>query len=415
MKKNSLLGNTAFLILLQGVGYIIPFISFPFLTNVLQEDGYGRLNAALTIIQYIAMGTDFGFNISASKKISENRENTSAVKDIFWHTMYAKLIILLMLLLLSIAFIFAIKPLRPIIYLYIYMLPQAVGSMLFPLWYFQGLEYIKFSSFISLLGKLITLPLLVLYVRSFEDIGAAAFIISIPLLCSFFMSLPVLYTHNILKPIRLNFKEVYLAISESVPFFFGNLAIHIYILSTPLILSLFSTYGEVGYYSATDKIRSAVVGVIILLGQSIYPRVIFWFKYDKKAYVDFIRFIVIVQLPFSILLSAVFYWLMPIFVPYILGPAFYNTAPMLKIMAPMLFLIPSSFILANYLIIPHGHSIGYAIIPWIVAAVHIPISIWLCKHYGAYGGGISILITESISLLLMISYCIKHKLYKIKR
>lgn len=412
MNKNSLLGNTAFLILLQGFGYLIPFISFPYLTNVLQEEGYGRLNTALTIIQYVAMGTDFGFNISASKKISENRGNALAVKFIFWHTMYSKFIILLVLLLFSVVFVVTIKSLHPIIYIYLFMLPQAVGSMLFPLWYFQGLEYIKSSSFISMIGKLLTLPLLVLFVKSASNINVAAFIVSIPLLLSFLISLPILYKHDILKPIKLDFKKIYSSIVESVPFFLGNLAIHVYILSTPLILSLVSTYGEVGYYSATDKIRSAFVGVIILLGQSIYPRVVFWFKYDRRTYLKFMKFILIIQLPCSIFASVLFYWLVPIIIPYILGAAFVNTAPMLKIMAPMLFLIPASFVLANYLIIPHGYSKGYAIIPWIVATIHVPISILLCKYYGAYGGGISILITESVSLMLMLSYCIKHKLYK---
>ena len=189
------------------------------------------------------------------------------------------------------------------------------------------------------------------------------------------------------------------------------MAISIYTLSTPIILSLVGTYQDVGYYSAADKLRVAMLGVFLVLGQAIYPRANFLLSNDINSYRCFIKKLIKYQLILCSLAAVVFYFIVPVFAMILLGSEFLHIGNILKIMSPMIVIVPASIILANCIMLPHGKIKAFAIIPWITAMLHIVYAYWLCKNYGAIGGSISILITELISFSILFLYCFKNNLF----
>ncbi|HDL8011399.1 TPA: oligosaccharide flippase family protein, partial [Yersinia enterocolitica] len=64
--------NIFSLLLLQGSNYIIPLLTLPYLTRVLGVEGFGVYSLTLSLAQYFVILIDFGFNLSASKKIAEH-------------------------------------------------------------------------------------------------------------------------------------------------------------------------------------------------------------------------------------------------------------------------------------------------------------------------------------------------------
>ncbi|MER1744005.1 oligosaccharide flippase family protein, partial [Proteus mirabilis] len=80
---NILLKNSLFLLGMQGINYIIPLITLPYLTRKLGFYEYGMLNTSLNIILYLVLFIDFGFNFSATKDIAKNRNNKLKIKKIY--------------------------------------------------------------------------------------------------------------------------------------------------------------------------------------------------------------------------------------------------------------------------------------------------------------------------------------------
>ncbi|MGC2868729.1 MULTISPECIES: oligosaccharide flippase family protein [Proteus] len=403
---NNLIKNSLFLLGMQGINYLIPLISLPYLTRKLGFYEYGMISTALNIILYLMLFIDFGFNFSTTKDIAKSRNNKLKIQRIYSATIYSKIIIASISILILLILIRGFQLFNDIESLIYVMLPQLIYAIFFPLWLYQGLEKISFISICSVVSKIITLPLLFFYVKDKNDIYIAGIILSwsylLPLIINYF------YLHKNLPYIKIekiNFSLVLSILKKSSIIFWGSISISLYTLSTPIILSLVSNYDQVGIFTATDKLRIACIGIFLILGQAIYPRVNILLSESKKKYNLFIKKIIIYQISFCSITSLLFFLLMPYLAPILLGNTFIEMKLIIQLMSPMIILIPLSVIISNFILLPHGMNKIYAIIPTITLFFHIIYTIPLSENYGAIGSSIAILITEIISLsLLLISY-----------
>ncbi|HCD6245613.1 TPA: O12 family O-antigen flippase, partial [Escherichia coli] len=135
---------------------------------------YGVLNTAINIILYIILVIDFGFNLSATREISQKKNNFVAVSKIFTDVIFAKIILFFGVLVFTFLILKLIPDYQDVTRLVYFMLPQVLSSILFPLWLYQGYEKIGYAAFINVLGKCITIPLLLIFVQNSKDVTNAA-------------------------------------------------------------------------------------------------------------------------------------------------------------------------------------------------------------------------------------------------
>lgn len=121
------------------MNYIIPLITLPYLVHKLGPESYGILGFSLALIQYFTRLTDYGFNLSATKEIASNK-NINDVSKVYWSVLCCKLILLVIsAVILGLAihlndFLSANKIVVWCSFI------AVLGSLLFPIWLFQGLE-----------------------------------------------------------------------------------------------------------------------------------------------------------------------------------------------------------------------------------------------------------------------------------
>ena len=88
--------DTLYLIMLQGINQLLPIIVMPYLMVKLGAEGYGYVGFSLSVVQYLIIIVDFGFNLSATKRIAVVAGDRTALSRVFWNVVAAKLLLMLL-------------------------------------------------------------------------------------------------------------------------------------------------------------------------------------------------------------------------------------------------------------------------------------------------------------------------------
>ena len=150
---------------LQGANYILPLITLPYLVRVLESDKYGLIMFAQAFIQYFVVITEYGFNLSATRLISLNRDNNTKISDIFFSVIFIKIFFMILSLFVISAIVFLISRFTADKEIYFLTFGIVIGNVLFPVWFFQGIEKMKYITVLHVLAKAIFTVLIFLFVK----------------------------------------------------------------------------------------------------------------------------------------------------------------------------------------------------------------------------------------------------------
>lgn len=398
----SLIKNSLALIALQGVNYIIPLVTLPYLVRVLGPTEYGNVSIAFSIIQYAVLFTDFGFNLSISKKIAQNKHNKSFISKLYFNTVATKFILAIISGVVILFLVFSFPKLFEIRYIILCGYLQVFSSVFIPIWLFQGIERAATYSFISIAIKLLIIPLTYLFVNSNNDGGISLLIQGFILLLTALVAIYYVHKKQYISFIYPKARIMFSIFQDALPIFIGTLAVSLYTLSTPLILGLMSNSTEVGFFSAADKLRGAFLGIFLVLGGVLYPRISRLFCENPDKAFLFLRRLLVIATTVLMISSMFFYTFSSEIANIILGKQYINSKILIQIMSPMILLIPLSVIFSNYILLSLGHNNLFAKVPVITLCFHLGYSFILCKYYGALGASIAILTTEIISFVILL-------------
>lgn len=403
--------NILSVLILQGSNYILPLITLPYLTRVLGIENFGLYGYVFAVVQYCIIVIDFGFNLSATKKISDSRGNKNQMDVVFTNTIAAKFV-LFFVSLISL-FLFIIFSDEKLIFV-LYAIPMMLGSVLFPLWYFQGIENMRVVAIISIVSKLLTLPGIFLMVKSSYDIKYAIFIQSSSLLLLGLLSL--LYIHSIdyvrFKISHVSNSNIKTSLSDSFPIFIASVSISMYTISSVIILNYFSEVKEVSLFSAAERLKNAILSAMLVLGNVFFPRVNLLLNESKLKAYKLIKLISLYQSIFCVAIFLIFIVYSNEIAIFVFGHEFSNTSQLLIIFSPLYIVVMQSTVLGNYILLPLGYKKTYSLLPIFTMCLHLPVCIYLSKHYGAKGAAFSILVSECFSFLTLLYVIKKYNIIK---
>lgn len=410
--KKGFILNLISLIMLQGGQYILTLATLPYLARVLSPTQFGVYGFSLAIAQYCVIVTNYGFDLSATKRIAASQHDPFIVSSIFWNVIAAKfgLAIVSLIFVAITCMCFSTVGEHSLSILLASL--QVFGAALLPSWLFQGKEKLWGVTVANLVARASGLPLFILFVKQPDDLINAVLVQSFIMIFSGSVAFCIAISAGYVRKATLSLKEIQNHLMEGFPLLVSNLAISLYTVSTVVIMGLVSTNENVGLFSGVDKIRMAIAGVFIILAGAIYPRINAMLADDKNKTLVFIKKVAGVQCGMTIICSLVVYFLADYFVCYGLGEAYLSAITALKIMAPLIFFVTTSVILANYLLLPFGHKKVFVAIPVVMSFVHIIVSIPLCYYNGVNGGAESIFITELLTNITLLYFVIKNGLMR---
>lgn len=263
--------NIAALSILQLLNYALPLAVVPYLTRVLGPAHYGLLIIAQATINYANSITDYGFNFSATRLVARHRNEHGELSKIFWSTMTAKLIIMALCFAVLAILISVVPTFRDHAALLFAASLLVPGGVLFPMWFFQGIEEMRAITVAQAAAKLTLIPLIFIFVKGPEDIVRAAAIQSGTYLLAGIIGIPLIVRTSLVGWYRPSISDLRETFREGWHLFLSSVSILIYTSTNTLILGFVSGEVQAGYFGAANRAVQGSQGVLIPVTQALYP------------------------------------------------------------------------------------------------------------------------------------------------
>jgi PST family polysaccharide transporter len=399
--KKRLFENFLSLSILQGLNYILPLITLPYLVRVLGPEKYGLIAFAQAFIGYFMILTDYGFNLSATREISINREDKRKVSEIFSSVLTIKFFLCILSFLILVSLLFIPKFKKDWL-VYVFTFGMVLGNVLFPVWFFQGMEKMRYITILNIVAKSIFTVCIFIFIKKMSDFVYVPLINSLGYLVAGMLSLRIVFINFAVKFVIPSLEGIKHQLKEGWHIFISTVAISLYTISNTFILGLFTNNTIVGYYAAAEKIVRVVQSMLTPISQTVYPYISKLASESKEKALNFIKKLLKIIGLGSFIISFLIFIFSSQIVYILLGSQFQNSIIVLKILASLPLIIGVATVYATLFLLGFGYIKQWKRIILMCSALDIVfififVAALSLKHIGV---SISWLLTEICVLLL---------------
>jgi PST family polysaccharide transporter len=396
--------NFTFLFSVNIFNFVLPLLTFPYLVRVLGIDKFGLLSFATSIVTYFLILTDYGFNLTATKEISINRNCKDKINEIFSTVMSLKIIIMMIGFVILIPLIIFTPRFNAYWFIFIFSYGSVIGQVLFPIWFFQGIEEMKIISILNIISKCLFTAAIFIFISKEEDFYLVPIFSSMGFIiigCVSIMLITIKYKVSFIRQRR---SVLYKYLVEGWPLFLSNISVTLYTTATITFLGFYTNNTIVGYYSVADRIISAIRGATAPISQVIFPYLCNMVKSDPEKIFEINRKVAILGGFFMFLLAVLIFIFASDIIFFIYREKNSNSVLILRIFSIIPFLTFLHTIFALFTMIVFGRNKEYSRIIVSAAIVNVILCVILIPFFGYVGAAIAVVFVEFYLLFRYIYY-----------
>lgn len=266
--------NYFFMTVLQFLNTFFYFIIYPYLIRTLGKDCYGQYIFALSIITYFMTFINFGFDNPAIKEIAEHPHDKQTNSKIVSAVFTSKLYLLGLCLITFSAMMVFIPFFHHNWKSYVLLFPCVLSNILFPSWYFAGVQKMAYSTIIQFAVKALSLGFIFLLVHSPQDLNIYISITSVASVIGGIVGFLIVRYKEKIQVAWCSLKAVKAQMKDAVPFFLSSSMGTIRQQGTSTILGIFFTMGDVAVYDLAYKIVNLPILLFTNISGALFPKVV---------------------------------------------------------------------------------------------------------------------------------------------
>jgi len=150
----------------QLTNYLLPLITLPYIIRIVGIEKFGIVSLVQSVMLYLLIIVDYGFNYTATLEILRNKDNAIALNRIVSGTMATKFLLLFLSFASLIILHISVTRFNEDGLLFLLGFSLVIGQAFFPMWFFQGIEKLKYITWFNLISRCTLTVLIFMFIQT---------------------------------------------------------------------------------------------------------------------------------------------------------------------------------------------------------------------------------------------------------
>ena len=400
MKTRSLKQNAVLSGIRQMCGILFPLITFPYVSRVLRDDGFGQYSFSWSIVSYFVLLAGLGISTYAIREGARIRDDKAKISQFCSEAFTINVVTTFIAFVILIVLTLSIPKIRVYSLLVFIQSLSIILNLIGRDWINSIYEDYFYITIRYIVIQIFSLILMFVCIKTSADLWKYCVI---TVFSSFGGNIPNIFYVNKYTKIHIvkhpNFKE---HMRPMLVLFVTQIAISIYVNADITMLGFFSDDSTVGIYSLSSKIYSMIKTIVNAMVIVTLPRMTYIIDNSPDKYCETLKKVC----------SYLFIFLMPIAcgvfmlskeVILIVGGSEYQTGSVaLKILSgAMIFAVFCSFCM-NSILIAHRKEKDCLKATTISALINVVLNLFALPLLGMNGAAVTTIISEAVNLLMLL-------------
>ena len=387
VKKNFLYSS-----ILTTANYLFPFLTYPYISRVLQVENIGICNFVDSIINYFILFSMLGISIVGIREIASVKDNRIELNRTFSSLFY----ITGFLTILSVALLVICMYVVPELYGYRKLLSigiiKLIANFFLIEWFYTGLEEFKYITIRTIIVKVLYVASVFIFVQEKNDYTVYV------LLTSLMVAVNAMFNcYHARCFVSLTYSQIKLGkyvkplLTLGAQLFLTSM----YTSINVAYLGFISTTTEVGYYTTATKLYAIIISLYNAYTGVLLPRMSNLVSIgDKNGVIELINksFDILFACSIPVILYSII--LSPEIISIISGPGYEGAIVPSRIVFPLVFVIGYNQIMMIQILMPFRKDRALFVCAVVGALAGVLLNVILVPSFESIGSAIVWLVSE---------------------
>jgi PST family polysaccharide transporter len=407
-RSSAIVHNALAMLGTQIATYAFPLATVPYLARVLGPVHWGLVAFAQALGLYLSMVVEFGFNLSATRRIARSRDDKEQIEQIVAGVMGAKVFLAILCVaatLLCQLFVTSFQQYSIILWAGAL---SGIGQGFSMLWFYQGMERMKVPAAMDMLGKALAAVGIFIFVHSRQD---AWKVLGLQCLCYWGVTVILLViTYHEFRFRWPNIQIIRRSLRDSAAMFLFRSSVSLYTTANALILGAVSTPLSVGFFSGAERLVKALANLLTPLTQSLYPRLNRLLVTDRAGAISLARVSLVVMTLSGLCGCLGTLIFAPLITHVVLGPGYGAAIPVMRVLSLLLPAVAVSTVLGIQWMLPLGMDAVYNKIIIFAGLLNLVLALCWASRWQQMGMACAVVVSEYVVTIVVCVLLVRRKI-----
>lgn len=398
--------NFSYLSLLRLFSIVSQYIIISILVRSLGDEKYGLFVWAFSVIQYLVIVINFGFNTYAAKYVPENIDQPENLNRVFSAILSFKLFLFFISAALFLFLVYNIPVFKENSHLLLILLGFALGEAIFPIWLFQGKERLEIPTKIIFAFKMLLVLSTLIFITSEEHLLRYAFLLTAAQILIGLTGLYFAFSKLNMEFIRVSKSNVSKVIKDALPFFIGALFGKSFHFFAVFLIGLYFSMADVAGFDISFKILAAIQLPFETLSTVLFPSI------ARTKNIKLNEKFIFISFALSLLLWVLTYWQSAFLISLLGGKELLAYTELLQKLSVLIPIVVLTYFLGTNTLVAFGYHKQYNysfIIPSIIYILTL-IFLWKTDSMSFEAIVYSRIMVDVLMAAYRLFVAVKHKL-----